>query len=410
MAESIQVRTFGEFSMTYNGNTVNDQDNRSKKSWTIIEYLVTNHTRSITQSQLIELLWTEDNIGDAPENALKTCLHRARDVLTKLDYPGASKMILHKRGTFSWNGDIPLETDFDLFEHCCTVAGDKEYSDEVRIENYKKALELYSGDFLPKCSSDDWAAPVVTYYHSLFVKMAHDYLAMLDEKQMYQDMVDCCCHATTIDGYDELIHYYFILGLYKLGKQKKALERYESVMSLFYNNYGINPSEKFITLHEEILKSENSFEADLSVIQNDLVDQAAIKGAFYCQYGVFKQLYRLEARSVERSGQSIYLCLITLNVPASLDDNKPLATAMTRMQQVITHSLRTGDPFARYSKNQYVIMLPSACYENSIMIGERILKNYDNSKPRLAIRASFAVKHLKPQQYIDDVAKPSETE
>lgn len=402
MDEAIKVKTFGEFSMTYGDNVINDQDNRSKKSWTIIEYLVANHTHSITQSQLIELLWTEDSIGDAPENALKTCIHRAREVLDKLKYGKDSKMILHKRGTFSWNSEVKLDTDFDRFEELCAIGSDRAIDKLERIDKYKLATELYGGDFLPKCSGDDWATPIITYYHSLYVKSVHEYLTLLEEQNMYQDMIDCCCKATVIDQFDELIHYYFILALYRQGKQKAALERYEYVLNLYYNNYGINPSQKLKSLHEEILKSEQSFEADLSVIETDLKDQCAKRGAFKCQYTIFKSIYRIQARSIVRTGQSIYLCLITLNEPAKLVDTKPLTTAMNRMSEIITNSLRSGDVFARYSKNQYIIMLPSACYENSIMIGERILKNYDNSRPKLAIRASFAVKHLEPQQYEEE--------
>ena len=56
LEDKIVVKTFGGFSMSYGENIISDQDNRSKKIWTIIEYLIANHNRSITQTQLISLL------------------------------------------------------------------------------------------------------------------------------------------------------------------------------------------------------------------------------------------------------------------------------------------------------------------------------------------------------------------
>ncbi|MBP5159072.1 MAG: winged helix-turn-helix domain-containing protein [Lachnospiraceae bacterium] len=402
MEDSIVVKTFGGFSMSYGENSISDQDNRSKKTWTIIEYLIANHSRSITQTQLISLLWSDDSMGDAPENALKTCLHRAREVLDKLGTGFSGKLILHKRGIFSWNPDAKITTDFDEFESHCQLATVGSTPEDEKLAHFKAAIDLYKGDFLPKCSDDDWAIPIITYYHTLYVNSVHSYITLLESKEMYQEIVDCCCFATNIDPYDEQIHYFFILALYKLGKQQAALDRYDSVLNLFYNSYGLNPSQRLMDLHDEIIKSENSFEADLSTIQSDLADSSVKRGAFRCEYSIFRSLYKVQARMIARSGQSIYLCLITMTVPKKLSAPKYLSTAMTRMNDVITRSLRSSDVFSRYSKNQYIIMLPAACYENSLAIGERILKNYDASKPKLQVRASFMVRYIEPQVYDEE--------
>lgn len=394
MDNSIHVTTFGCFEMRFGENIINDQDNRSKKIWTIIEYMTAFHTKKISRSALIDLLWSEFSISDSPENALKTCIHRVRATLSKLGYP--EEMIQHKSGIISWNSQIDFKIDFEEFESLCTSASDGSLDAEERIKLYSSALQLYKGNFLPKCSEDDWVAPLVTYYHTLYIKSVHSYLELLLEQKRYHDMIDCCCSATTIDPYDELIHYYLILSLFRAGKQQAAIERYEKVIALYYNDFGINPSPQLTELRKEISKCEHEFENDLNVILADLHESEAITGAYKCDYSVFQSIYRLYARSVARTGQSIYLCLITMKLPLGANAKTLLSSAMERMSDTIMASLRTGDLLTRYSKNQYLIMLPSACYENSLAIGERILRNYDNSKPRLTVRASYVVKHLIP--------------
>ena len=206
MSDKLLIRTFGGFSISYKDKTITDQDNRSKKIWTLLEYIISFHDKAISQSSLIDLLWTEDSVSSAPENALKTCLHRTRAVLDELEFP-EKKFIINKHGTYSWNIAIDSDIDFLEFESLCSRAEQKDISDEERLACCKRAFELYRGDYLPKCTSDDWAVPLITYYHTMYLKMVHELIALLDERQAYKEMTDFCCTAATIDAYDETIHY-----------------------------------------------------------------------------------------------------------------------------------------------------------------------------------------------------------
>ena len=60
--EILQVNMFGEFSLTYGGATIDDSGSRSKKLWTLLEYLLVFRDREITQNELIELLKNKDKI------------------------------------------------------------------------------------------------------------------------------------------------------------------------------------------------------------------------------------------------------------------------------------------------------------------------------------------------------------
>ncbi len=247
MDDKIYIRTLGEFSISYRNNTVSDKDNRSKKIWTLLEYLITFHTKEIPTSSLIDLLWTEDSISNAPENALKTSLHRARNILDKLEYHG-EKLILHRRDTFKWNTEIPFELDVLEFERYCSLASVKDKSTEERLAYYDKAFKLYKGDYLPNATAEDWAAPIITYYHSLYVKMIHEAMELLLQEEKYETLINYCCTASAIDQYDESIRYNMILALHLAGKQQAAKEEYERVMNLYYDNFGINPSKEMTDL------------------------------------------------------------------------------------------------------------------------------------------------------------------
>ncbi len=398
MDDKIYIRTLGEFSISYRNNTVSDKDNRSKKIWTLLEYLITFHTKEIPTSSLIDLLWTEDSISNAPENALKTSLHRARNILDKLEYHG-EKLILHRRDTFKWNTEIPFELDVLEFERYCSLASVKDKNTEERLAYYDKAFKLYKGDYLPNATAEDWAAPIITYYHSLYVKMIHEAMELLLQEEKYETLINYCCTASAIDQYDESIRYNMILALHLAGKQQAAKEEYERVMNLYYDNFGINPSKELTDLYKEIIKEEKATESDLGIIQDDLREANAKQRAYQCDYAVFQHLYHIEARATVRSGLSIYLCLITIDVPQNNANQNLLSNAMNRMSDVIGNCLRSGDVYSRYSVNQYIVMLPTACYENSVMIGNRILTAFAASKPKINVRVSYTLKHLEPIRF-----------
>ena len=141
-------------------------------------------------------------------------------------------------------------------------------------------------------------------------------------------------------------------------------------------------------------------EADLNSIQADLVEKNAQRIAYLCDYSVFQHFYKLHARACARNGVSIYIMLITIKQRSKEEpDSAKIAAGVETMERVISTSLRSSDIFARYSRNQYIIMLPAACYENSLAVGERILTKFDREKPKLSLNVSYSVRYLEPMLF-----------
>lgn len=395
MSERIYINMLGEFTMTCGTNVISDRDNRSKKVWTLLKYLITFHSREISHDAMIELLWPGTNGNVDSENALKTILHRARATLDGLGC-AAEKLILHHKGTYSWNHNVPFTLDTELFEEYCRTAAAPSLSISERLETYRKALSLYKGRFLPKNADDDWVIPVSEYFHSLYLNAVHEFIGLLLSSDQFEDVIKLCRHASLIDPYDETVRFHLIRSLYMTGKKREALDEYRYVLQLFYDTYGINPSDEITALYQEITKEEHSPTADLSVIRERLREQNAQKRAYFCDFSVFQNLYHIEARSAARSGFSVFLCLISLRADKEAADNALTASAMAKMGETIGRSLRAGDVYSRYSVNQYIIMLSAANYENCTQIGARIIKAFQNAKPKLNVIADYALSELEP--------------
>ena len=66
----IQIQMLGKFSLRYGDATVSDADNRSKKVWALLAYLICNRDRSIPQQRLIQMFWGDSSGSgiDTPED------------------------------------------------------------------------------------------------------------------------------------------------------------------------------------------------------------------------------------------------------------------------------------------------------------------------------------------------------
>ena len=60
-------------------------------------------------------------------------------------------------------------------------------------------------------------------------------------------------------------------------------------------------------------------------------------------------------------------------------ESKQRAVAMEELHEAIRGCLRSGDAFTRVSATQYLILLPTANYENGVKVLQRIISRYENT-------------------------------
>ena len=123
-----------------------------------------------------------------------------------------------------------------------------------------------------------------------------------------------------------------------------------------------------------------SIATDLTMIKKELSEPGKVSGAYYQDYGAFREIYRFVARGLSRTGQTVYILLCTLtDSQGEVPSQEVLSPAMTALKETIMYSLRRGDLFSQYSNTQYIIMLPGTAFENSDIVIDRILRSYEMS-------------------------------
>lgn len=391
---TLQVQMLGQFTLRYGDRTISDSDNRSRRVWSLLAYMLYNHGRSFAQEELIHLYWSNGEKSADPGNALKSIFHRIRTALDKLQ-PGLGRLLIRRKaGRYFWNNAMPLSLDIEDFEahfHAAEAAGD----DDVRLAEYQAALALYAGDPLPRMTDEIWTIPIVAYYHSLYTRAAAGAIELLEKQERTAEAVALCRRAIHIEPYQEDLYEHLMRGLLRTGDMKGAMSVYEEMSELLFAHFGVMPSETLRTLYRQATRTVNDRTLTMDEVCSQLEEPAPHGGAMVCEYDFFKILYRAEARSIARNGHSANICLLSVSgKDGEMLARRSLDPAMNNLQVLVQNNLRRGDVIARCSISQYIILLPQANYENSRMVADRLVSAFYRRYPHSPARLRYTVQPL----------------
>ena len=392
----LHIRMLGGFSLSKDDRQIDDGENRSRKVWLLLAYMIYNRRNVIPQDELIGLLWGEEERSSNPLNALKTVFHRVRSMLNQLEPSVGHTMIVRKGGNYAWNTNLPIELDVERFSELCQ-AGDAARDEDGRLDHRLQALALYQGDFLEKLSAEPWVVPIAAYYHNVYVRTVLEVLPLLRERNRLEESTALARAALKVEPYNEILYQHLMRDLVALGEHKTAAAVYDEMSELLFSNFGIMPSDETRVLYRSAVQTINERAVSLSVLREQLQEQHDEPGALICDYDFFKLLYQAEARAVSRNGNAVHIAL--LSVRSGLDkelSKRSLDRAIENLRDQIRTNLRRGDVAARCSVSQYILLLPQANYENSCLACRRIIKSFSRQYPHSHAQLHYSVQPLEP--------------
>lgn len=390
--ERLYANLLGSFALYREpgGPIISEEKSTSKILWTFLQYLLVFHHKEVSQEELIDVLWG-DSPSANPANTLKTMLHRSRLLLEELGFSDGKQVLLYRRGIYSWAPDLELILDIEQFDTLYTAA-------ERSLDDRLSAIQIYKGDFLPKAAGTPWAISLRTYYHGRYLKLCRDMASALLQRRHFDQVIEVCKKAILVDPYDESCHLMLMKALDAIGEQQSALQHYNEMADLFMTQLGATPSKESRDLYRELLKSCRNAEADLHAVRERLLEKSPLMGAFYCDFEIFQDIYRIEARNAIRSGESVQLIMLTATLLSASSNQAHLNAVMQDLSAAVQRSLRAGDIFTRFSGTQLLLLTPTASRENGVKIVNRILETYQSTLSGRTTRVDYSLLPVLPVQ------------
>lgn len=396
MDKEVRICMFGGFNLYIDKDCKNAGILKSKKGMSLLQYIILRHDSAVPNYRLIELLWSNEESSN-PENALKTLVSRFRALLNQC-CDGLGSCIEASRGGYRFVLLPGMTVDvFEFEEICHKLQNVHELTPENRML-YQRALSLYSGDLLSTAEQDEWVVSASVGLHSKYMKLVYDYLGFLKEAEEYNTIIQTCRFALENDAFDEHLHLELMNALVKTNRNNEALMQYKHVTNLHFRYLGVKPPEGIQQFYKQIIQAGSSLEMNLDSMREELQEYGEIQGAFECEYAVFREIYNLQMRNLERFGTNMYLAMIMVTSmdgepiePLRLDD------IMKGLGTILKERLRKGDTFCHFSPSQFALLLPTVTDETSHMVIERIKRYFYQRYPNSNVMFSYRVGPLNPE-------------
>lgn len=386
------VRMLGDLTFRYGEEVFSMKCSNTSKVMQLLLILLRAGKEGISRVQLLEALYGHDETQDT-KNAFRILVFRLRKLLDETIIPKDDYIYVEK-GIYRFGGHLPVEIDAEIFEQRAKDAFQFE-DKEKRANAIIHACEVYSGEFLSCLAEEEWVSEENIRYKELYFQCLREGCSLLRESSRFEDMLDLCNRAIKIYPYEEwqLVQIDCLLAM---NRYKEALNVYEDTTTLFFEEMGLSRSEKMLDRFRTMSSQIHYSMGTLADIKNSLREKEFTPGAYYCSYPSFIDSYRIISRTIERSGQSIFLmlCTITDNRGNPIEKDAILSKQTVNLSQAIGRSLRRGDLYTRYSPNQFLILLMGINQEDCEITYQRICMRFRESCPGQKVQIRYYVSSI----------------
>lgn len=390
MSDQIRIRMFGGFSLSVNDESMDAVVAKSKKGTALLQYLILKQGAVVRNYRLIETLWPNEESTN-PENALKTLISRFRVILNTC-HPDLGRCIAASRGGYQFKLLDGMTVDLFEFEELAKQLESSQTLDEITERRYQQLLSLYTGDLLAGNDQDDWAIGRSMVLHNQYIKLIYAYLVQLKKAERYEEIIQTCRFALESDPFDECLHLELMQALVKTSRNNEALMQYKHVTSMHFRYLGVKPPEGIQDFYKKIIQTTDTLDMNIDAIRDELNETGNSHGALECEYAVFREIYNMQMRNLERLGSSMYIAMIMITGM----DGEPLAPLrldeiMRGLSEVLKNNLRKGDTITHFSPSQYALLLPAVNMDSGYMVMERVKRCFYQKYPNSNVMFSYRI-------------------
>lgn len=394
MADTIRIQMMGSFTIYINEQQADHLVNKSRKGLAVMQYLIMNRDKRVSNRRLVSAFWPEESVSN-PESALKTLISRMRGLLNQVS-DGLGSCIGAERGTYFWQCQPGMTVDvYELEDAFAQLAHCQDGEERERL--YSRVLRLYTGDLLKNSELNQWALPRAVTLHNDYVKAVCDYVSELKRREDYSAVVPLCRRALEIEPFDDRLHIELMNALLHSQAASEAKAQYEEVMYLHYHYLNAEPSQELKEFYNQIVEASNSIDFSLESICKDLRAHSGGSTALVCEYTVFKEIFQVQMRNIERLGYTLFLAIVMVSkLNGQPMDSLKQGNLMRDLLEIMRLNLRKGDIITHYSPTMIALLLPTVNYTTGDAVMERIKRKFYEKHPNSSVRFSYRIAPLSP--------------
>ena len=151
----LQVKTFGSFSMIYDGKSLFGRKVGETQFASMMQMLIHERKKGVSRDRLEQELFGEREVENV-HHALQSVIYNAKKRLEKAGLPDVNYIEI-RNGVVYWNDEIKVQEDATEFDQIYNRIKHEKNPDK-KIKDLEKIFEIYTGEFLVKRQSVIWVA------------------------------------------------------------------------------------------------------------------------------------------------------------------------------------------------------------------------------------------------------------
>jgi DNA-binding SARP family transcriptional activator len=250
--KELRVQTLGGFRVWRAGQAIDSSAWGREKALLLFQLFVTNRRRPLHKEQVIDLLWplVDLEIGDRDFKVALNALNKALEPDRPARMP---PRFVHRSGlTYRLKNEL-IWIDADEFEHRVAAGNQVATTEgEKAKEFYAKAIELYSGDYLPNRRYEDWTTSERERLQILALgTMTHLANLLVEENPL--ESIRIAQRALTIDPVWEGAYRTQMRAYQLTGNRPMAIRTYQRCVEVLQSEFAVEPLPETQELYQNLM-------------------------------------------------------------------------------------------------------------------------------------------------------------
>ena len=370
---TLYIQTLGTVRLMLGDKTFSLHTSITGKAFQLFLLLAYTGTRGATRTALQDALYDRKTTDAA--NALRINATRLRKLLTQSELPEHTYVVVDKNMYYLTEpGETEdFQLDVVLLEQLWEQS-QEETEVSAKRELLEKACKLYEGEFLPALSGEAWVENLRGRFQGIYFQCVQVLCGILKQQEDYERLVQVTADAMRLYPTEEWAKLKMD-GFVGMQKYKEAVDAYTDAVKDIFSEQGMAVSERMLERFRSLRQYMENQPRNLENIKEWLCEEKRTPGAYCCSYPGFIDCYRMEARAAERKKRHgiLMICTIRDRQGAVITEEEKLQEYMDKLDQCVRLSLRRGDIYTRYNREQILILVNDLKPEKAVSVENRII-------------------------------------
>jgi LuxR family maltose regulon positive regulatory protein len=248
----LRVQTLGPFRVWRGQEEIDARQWRRVKARQLFQLLLTHRGRALQREEIVDILWP-DLDPEAVQRDFKVALNALNKALEPDRPPGAEPAYVIRHGTtYGLRPGADLWLDADEFQHTIEQGDRRQDDPEACAAAYRRALDLYHGEYLQDELYEDWTSEERERLLTLYLRTAEKLAAVHVDQGQYDAAIDSCQRILALDDCWERAYRLTMVAYALQGNRPHALRVYQTCEDTLRQELGTRPGPTTRRLFKQI--------------------------------------------------------------------------------------------------------------------------------------------------------------